>query len=487
MTTYYVGPGGSNAAAGTSYATRWLTVSKAVSGSGMASGDSVYVTPGIYRETVAPGITATTTTSIIGDVTGSHTSGVPGMVMITAFTTNDTTIGSSTSVLIPSTRDYLSWSNIVFVAGTTGSSYCDMWQGNETNWTFTDCTFIIGNGSNTSGAAGNCAVASNVPAHLLFNRCVFIPKVNHYAFSVGLNRHTADYDADVIFRNCLFFGGSQGLRINSSGSGVGFGGGVIVENCSFFGQTTGVAVIDSNISSTYPVIVRGCYFHTQIGVSVTSATTMAESYNFFACPTPRTTVSAGTGSVTDYADLMSFGQEAQWGANIRPALTPFDISPILGLGTAVAAPSVDFNSRPRPAGGGPYMGSVLNAAGAIERHDTGVKETANVSAGAAALKIVGPGDHDIQIPVDPYSTTISVNVYYDANHDVTTPPQATLLANAEIGYAGETVVAASTTAAWLTISFTPFTPTGKSYVTLRLQSRPAAGNGYAIFDSISIT
>lgn len=40
MPTYYVGSGGSDAAAGTSWALRWATIGKALGAAGIASGDT---------------------------------------------------------------------------------------------------------------------------------------------------------------------------------------------------------------------------------------------------------------------------------------------------------------------------------------------------------------------------------------------------------------------------------------------------------------
>jgi len=54
MATYYVQPNGadSNTGLGPSSGTAWRTVQKALGATGVTSGDTIYIAPGTYRETV---------------------------------------------------------------------------------------------------------------------------------------------------------------------------------------------------------------------------------------------------------------------------------------------------------------------------------------------------------------------------------------------------------------------------------------------------
>lgn len=87
MTTYYVGSGGNDSSAGTSWGARFLTISKAATVVA-AGGDIVYVAPGTYREkvklTVSGGNTYNTGTVTVTNgsatVTGSGTTFTVGMV-----------------------------------------------------------------------------------------------------------------------------------------------------------------------------------------------------------------------------------------------------------------------------------------------------------------------------------------------------------------------------------------------------------------------
>ena len=55
MAIYYIKPaanGGSDSNNGLSTSTAWATVSKAVSATGMSSGDTAYVAPGVYSSLI---------------------------------------------------------------------------------------------------------------------------------------------------------------------------------------------------------------------------------------------------------------------------------------------------------------------------------------------------------------------------------------------------------------------------------------------------
>ena len=74
MATYYIRQSGSDANNGTSPATAWRTLGRALgSGSPVVGGDTVYVGAGTYRETVTVGISPTSQVTLIGDVAGAYT------------------------------------------------------------------------------------------------------------------------------------------------------------------------------------------------------------------------------------------------------------------------------------------------------------------------------------------------------------------------------------------------------------------------------
>lgn len=479
MTTYYVGPGGNDGLAGTSYANRWLTLAKVLGASGIASGDTVYVTPGTYRETVTVAMTsAVAETKIIGDVDGSHTSGTPGDVIWTGYTTNDTTAPSASATLVLAGRDFLTFSNIIFIAGGSTATITAATV-TSTNITFTDCTIM----SWATGAV-TLTIGFGVNAAWLFNRCRIICRgacvVATFTRGTG-----SDYDTGMVYRNCFMFS-ILNLAIfhSNTGAGTNFGGGGLIENCTLFsGNNSGVATATS-ISTTIPCVVQNSIIFASTALAATTSGQITESHNLLSATTARSNVTAGTGSISDgsYSINVEIGQEKANGRQVSPFFTPMAGSPLLGFGAASSPPTVDALNRPRPAGG-----QTTNAVGHLERHNTATKETGTTDAGSVAVTITGPGDHDFQIPVDAVSTTITVKVNYDTNHGTTNPPQAQLLANNEIGYAGDIQTASASTGTWLTLTFGAFTPTAKSIVTLRLISRAAAANGVAHFDTVTVT
>lgn len=84
MTVRYVGPGGNDASDGLSWANRKLTLN-GVEDTPVQAGDTVWVGPGVYRETLTVDVSggAGNVISYIGDYDGSHTDGVGGVVRIT--------------------------------------------------------------------------------------------------------------------------------------------------------------------------------------------------------------------------------------------------------------------------------------------------------------------------------------------------------------------------------------------------------------------
>ena len=67
MATYYVRPDGNNSNSGTGPASNqaWATIQKALGSTGIGSGDTLYIAPGLYGEQVTIGGTYSTTTYIL--------------------------------------------------------------------------------------------------------------------------------------------------------------------------------------------------------------------------------------------------------------------------------------------------------------------------------------------------------------------------------------------------------------------------------------
>lgn len=476
MATYYVRTTGSDAAAGTSPATAWLTIGKALGAAGISSGDTVYIGAGTYREIVTVAMTsATAETKVVGDVTGANT-GDAGEVIWTAHVTDDVTAPVSAYPLVLSGRDYLTFENLIFYQGTTGCV-------NGTTTTSTNCKFyrcsFLGY-TYTTGLSMTCA--ADTALALIVDACEFW--MGGSGGTSGLNitlatSASADYDSDCVIKNCLFVTGNIAITVTSSGAASFKGGGVDVFNCYIIANTC-CRTATANISTTYPVNVYNCLLAGSIGLSANTSGHIIEDYNIFTCGGPRTNVSSGTNSkATLYAPGWTGIRPMTQGlVPCRPFAEPCLNSKMLGFGAQAGGPTVDITGATRPSGGA----STSYAVGAYERGNFGTKETSVTHAGAAALKLTGPGYQDFQVPVDASSTTVTVYGRYDTNHAATNKPQIQVLNGTGIGVADATATMTVGVDTWEAVALT-FTPTAKGIVTIRCISRSAAGNGIAYFDS----
>ena len=499
MTTYYVdATNGSDSNNGlgpdASHATNkpYATIGKLLATSGvLASGDTAYLAPGTYREAVTVNITSPTAlTQIIGDVAnaqGFKTSGgvlvTPGEVTWSAYTSGDTSAPTTTRPINLNGRDFLSFQRITNVGGNGTPSCVSATTATSTDTTFTECAFFPhNNGGNTIETQS----AGDVILNWLFDRCIIVVARGGRLLGITLPTGTADTDVNVLFRNCLFLLGdaANGISLFSSGATAGKPGGVRMQNCTVFGGGNIMQTFSANFSTSIPCAVYNSQLiHCTTALNANTSGQIVEDYNRIISNTPRTNVSAGANSQssTAYPAVWQLGQFLWVGNQARAPFTPLAGSALLGFGNQSGAPSVDIANRPRPAGGG----STSNAIGAFERHDSATKETTTVRTGSNALVIVGPGDHDFQVPVDATSTTISCYMRYDTLHAATNKPQMQVLNGEECGVSTATATMAAAVDTWEQLSLT-FTPARAGIVTIRLISRAAAGNGKAFADDFTV-
>lgn len=505
MATYYVSKSGNDANNGlgpdASHASNkpWLTFAKALGAAGIASGDTVYIGPGVYREQVTVAMTsATAETRIVGDPLntkgfkdGSGNTIAAQVVRWTAFTTDDKTSPAANACLRLAGRDYLTFEKIFFF-GPNGNAPCvQTTTGASTNITFRDCFIYSPAGS--SGARDVLIDSNGAPADTaltwLFDRCTLLSiQSNNIAMQVGSST-LADFNIGITLKNCVLiaFSGS-----NLSGTKVGAntfaGGGVSVQNCHIIGGSANVGT-GAGWPTAFPITVYNSVLATgATSLSANASGQIVEDYNVIQAATARTNVTAGANSQTTWMPLMEWGQSLLFGFGVKPFLTPTFDSPMLGFGTdASVSLTEDLLGRTRPSGPGITWANALKSVGALELHDFGRQETSVVDAGSSAVKLTGPGDQAIYVPVDAVSTTITVRVRYDTNHGTGSKPQAILDANDKIGVSTETKTATVGVDTWETLTFSAFTPTAKGVVRILLNSRAAAGNGIAYFDTLTVT
>ena len=483
MANKFVRKSGSDANAGTSAGAAWLTLGKALGASGISSGDTLYIGAGVYREVVTVAMTsAVAETQIIADVDGAQT-GDAGSVTWTSFLTDDKTANSTSVLLNLNGRDHLTFQGLYLVGGNVASnaSLVNGDTAESTDIRFFQCVAVAAGPSSrmftwtgTTGGAANWSFDSCVLMTMSgLTQCFFQP-----ATVAG-----ADYDIGITFTNCLLIGSNARFIYTApSGASAGKPGGLKVTNCTAIGQGSSVVETGANHSTSIPCTVNNCVFFAQLPVVAQASGQLSEDWNILYGATPRTNVTAGGNSkTTSYAPLWELGYGWLNGFLPQPFFTPTSGSPLLGFGAAASPPSVDALQRPRPAGGS----STNNALGAFERHDTGAREASVVDASTYSLKLTGPADHALFIPVNAAATVITLRARYDTNHGTGSKPQAILQAAGDIGVSTETKTMTAGIDTWETLTFSTFTPTAKGFVTVRLVSRAAAGNGIAYFDTIT--
>ena len=490
MTTYYVRPGGLDANTGTgpAAADAWLTIGKALGAAGIASGDTVYVAPGTYREAVTVAMTsATAETKVIGDVSASQFTDLQGGDVIwIAYTTNDTSAPAASPALTLSSRDFLTFENIFFIGGTSAVSASA--AGISTNITFTRC--VITNGAATNDVISVIPTTTDTPLNWTLDSCVVYrdyrtsPRLVMVNLS-GVGAVAADYDLEFVIKNCLLVGGGNAVRLFPDGiSGAGKPGGVKIYNSTLAGAGNGLQTSTASTSAGSQCEVYNCIIIMGPGVGLTAGVSgqIVEDYNWIVASTTHTNVTQGAATVVNYvrAPMLEFGQSFLNGRQPRSWMAPLRSAPQLGFGNQSVGVTTDWQGLPRPSGGV----SASAAIGYSERGNTFAKETGTVRTGTNAISITGPGTQDFQLPVDATSTTCTVYVRWDATY-AGTKPLMKVLNGEEAGVTAATATATGSSGAWEQLSLN-FTPARIGIVTIRLQSSDTNGAGVMFADDFSV-
>jgi hypothetical protein len=345
MAIYYIKPaanGGSDSNNGLSSSTAWATLGKALGTTGMSSGDTVYIAPGTYRETITVTMTVPTAeTFILGDPKATKFPDIsPGHVRITSHTT-DTTVGTIPTFNING-RDNLTIENL----------YMDFYRTANVN------SQLLGSGTGSFGRVtinnikirrcvffaaapiqgGGIAAAIDLQGtNFLIERCV----TNGNGCCVFLNNLSSSYGVTV--SNCVLNGEAYGTSINVNGPGF-----KIYNNICYNIQ------IASTGSASYPHLIYNNFLN---AISSSSTDLQIEDYNRFVVngTTKRTNVTAGANSL--YGAYEGFDRYASivQGFNIYQKDMPLPGSTFIGAGTATPSdiPTTDIL-------GNPWTGSAPN-------------------------------------------------------------------------------------------------------------------------------
>lgn len=455
MTVRYVGPGGSDAANGLTWATRKLTLNGAED-SPVVAGDIVYVAPGVYREmlTVDVSGTAGNQISYIADVTGAYTDSVGGVVRVTG--SDDDIAATRTNAISGTTRSYRTFHGFTFDGISGGNSHISI--GSASNWNIEECVFQPGGyGVFVSGAATAISI----------KRCVFF---SMSSAGVRFYNATAVDNSAHLIENCLFLGGGFCIRAEVFGNWT-------IRNNTFFGGGYGLFQgAAPNAGQT--IIVNNNIFtgHTNYALSSTTAGFVVEDYNaFFANAADRSNVAVGANSINHILQFEAplIATRAPWNFG---ALSEWST---LRKRTGSSPASSDLNNIIRP---------TLNAKvswGAVQFVDVSLSTTQFRGASGASLKLADAGRTRFVVPVNNVSTTISVYVYREADYAGTNPAMAVY----QEGHTAVSAIDSGIAGQWnlLTITLTPDATPG--YVTVELISfnDATSGNFACYFDDLAVS
>lgn len=305
MTTRYVGTGGNDSNSGLTWALRKLTLN-GVEDSPVQAGDTVYVGPGTYRETLTVDVSGTAGNVItyIGDYDGSHTDGVGGVVRISG--SNDDKVITRAEGITNNAKNYRTFTG--FLIDNHSGSPVNITSSTELIFT----KIILNNNANAFRVYGT---SSNIT----INNCVFL--FGYTGSTAGIyftHTSTVDNSGNVV-SNCIF--------MQSRTAAVAFQrvGGVTIKNCSFFSCEHGAFIITAlSVGQTITVnncVFDGCYR----GVQATTLGEITEDYNNFGnTGTARINVATGANSLS-YPTLV----DVRWVFELAAGgkiMSPFDLA-----------------------------------------------------------------------------------------------------------------------------------------------------------------
>ncbi len=303
MTTYYVGSGGNNANAGTSWALRKLTLNGAED-IPVAAGDTVYVGAGAYRESLTLDVSGSAGNPItyIGDYSGANTDGVGGVVRITG--SNDDLAVTRANVMAATSKHYRTFTGFQFDSTSA------------TAISATTCTDWIVDGCIVYGQMLQLLGATSL-RWTIRNSTVLAPaglKAIQFFHSA-----TVDNSAHVV-ENCLLMGGH-----NCDGIAISRIGGITIRNNTIlffrYGIINNVALTVGQTETVNNNIIAWC----NAGIAGISTAEIPENYNSISqCVTARSNTSVGANS-NAYPPLL----DPRWFFAARAGgtlVTPFDLS-----------------------------------------------------------------------------------------------------------------------------------------------------------------
>ncbi len=322
MATYYVRPDGNNGNAGTGPASNqaWQTIGKALGATGISSGDTVYIAPGSYNESVTIGMTsATATTSVIGDPTASQFTGIPaGPIYWTIYNT----LGASptSTSIIATSKNFLLFQNIYFEGGTIAFT-------TSRNITFSNCQFSYSNYASGSGIT--MSSPTSTAGSYTITKCSFLGGLNAVTL-VGQNVSDSTTISD-----CLFIGQrNDGVVPNSIQV-------TFINNTFLFASLAGIDGIGGNAS--FPSTITNCLFYNCQYAIAFNQPVATQSYNrIIACTFALQNVSTNITTTSTFGNGLILPYYLQNGLGTFQMFSSILGGPNTAAGTATGAPASDM-------------------------------------------------------------------------------------------------------------------------------------------------
>ncbi len=119
--------------------------------------------------------------------------------------------------------------------------------------------------------------------------------------------------------------------------------------------------------------------------------------------------------------------------------------------------------------------------GAIAARNRPARETVTPHTGSNAMHFTGPGWHDLLVPVNAVSTTITVYGRFDGSYGGANKPQMVVMNIPGVADQTDTMTVGANTWEQLSVNFTP---TAQGICRVRLKSRDTSPDGLTIFDDL---
>jgi len=336
MATYYVklaADGGNDSLAGTSPSTAWATLQKALGASGIASGDTLYIAPGTYIESVVIGGTYSASTFIIGDPTATF---FPGMTAAPVRHSNlnaaQTAVSISAILLSGTGKSNLKFSNIHWYGGqlsANGYHLVSLLTGASNS--FDKCVFESTSNFNRTLV---CTPPTSAALNLSVTNCIFMGGGGNP--SVDLTG--SNVSDTTIIRNCLIYRMSWFCSMTNLGAKV--------TNCTVSVPEGNFLVLNSG-SLSFPTTVNNCLIINSLRFLYNVGTNgmLTENYNRVlggAINVNLSGASLGANSIYTGGSGIESGYALLHGLNYTQVFGSFLTSPNASFGIATNASATDL-------------------------------------------------------------------------------------------------------------------------------------------------